>query len=329
MMTMRQVGASGLQVSAVGLGCNSLGGRIDEAASRGVIYKALDLGITLFDTANSYGDRYGQRAGSESCLGRHLGTRRKDIVLATKFGNPNRKHSLSEPEGASRREIMAAAEASLRRLNTDWIDLYQIHYPDPATPIEETLRAIDDLVRQGKVHYAGCSNFKAWQAVDAQWTARAHGLNGLVSCQNEYSLLAHDDRRELIPAMQRHGLGLLPYYPLAGGVLTGKYQRGTAPPAGTRFAGTRRLADRYWNAHNWEIIGRLEGFCSDRGKSLLELAFGWLLAQPVVASVIAGATAAEQLERNVAASQWALNGEDMAAVEALLLPGGENKNFQK
>ena len=324
MMVMRRVGGSGLLVSAVGLGCNSLGGRIDEEASIRIIHKALDLGITLFDTANTYGDRYGQRAGSESCLGRHLGARRKDIVLATKFGNPNQKNSLSEPEGASRREIMAAVEASLRRLNTDWIDLYQIHYPDPAVPVEETLRALDDLVRQGKVRYFGCSNFKAWQAVEAQWTARKHGLNNLVSCQNEYNLLERDAARELIPAMQRHGLGLLPYYPLAGGVLTGKYERGAAPAAGTRFAATRRLADRYWSTQSWEVIGRLEAFCAERNKSLLDLAFGWLLAQPVVSSVIAGATGSEQLEHNVAAAQWVLNSDEMAKVAALLAPCAKN-----
>jgi len=318
MMAMRRVGGSGLKVSAVGLGCNSLGGRIDEESSREVIHTALDLGITLFDTANSYGDRYGRRAGSESCLGRHLGARRKDIVLATKFGNPARKHSVSEPEGASRREIMGAVEASLRRLNTDWIDLYQIHHPDRETPIEETLRALDDLVRQGKVRYLGCSNFAAWQAVDAQWTATQHDLNRLVSCQNEYNLLARGAQQELIPAMERHGMGLLPYYPLAGGVLTGKYERGPEPAAGTRFAATRRLAERYWSASNWSVIERLEKFCAERGKSLLDLAFGWLLAQPVVSSVIAGVTGGKQLECNVAASQWVPDREEMTLVAEIL-----------
>ncbi len=320
MTYLRSLGNSGLQVSAIGLGCNSLGGRVDDETSRQIVHKALDLGITLFDTANSYGDRYGQRGGSEISLGKFLGPRRKQIVLASKFGNPAKKSAVSEPECASRRSIMLAVEGSLKRLNTDWIDLYQIHHPDPQTPFEETLRALDDLVRQGKVRYIGCSNFAAWQAVDAQWTARQHGLNRLVSCQNEYNLLAREVQRELLPAMQSHGMGLLPFYPLAGGVLTGKYQRGAAPAAGTRFAATRRLADRYWTAHNWGVMEILEKFCAERGKGLLDLAFGWLLAQPVVSSVIAGATSGEQLERNVLASDWVLNGDDMAAVEAMLSP---------
>jgi len=320
MINTRRLGSSGLQVSAIGLGCNSLGGRVDEETSRQIVHKALDLGISFFDTANSYGDRYGHRGGSETCLGKFLGPRRKQIVLASKFGNPTKKSEVSEPEGASRRSIMLAVDASLKRLNTDWIDLYQIHHPDSQTPLEETLRALDDLVRQGKVRYIGCSNFSAWQAVDAQWTATQHGLNPLVSCQNEYNLLERGAKRELIPAMQSHGMGLLPYYPLAGGVLTGKYRRSAAPATGTRLAATRRLADQYWSAQNWSVIEGLERFCSERGKGLLELAFGWLLAQPVVASVIAGATSAEQLERNVAASAWKLDEGDMATVAALLSP---------
>lgn len=320
MINTRRMGSSGLQVSTLGLGCNSLGGRVDEETSRQIVHKALDLGITFFDTANSYGDRYGQRGGSETCLGKFLGPRRKHIVLASKFGNPTKKSAVSEPEGSSRHSIMLAVEASLKRLNTDWIDLYQIHHPDPQTPIEETLRALDDLVRQGKVRYLGCSNFAAWQAVDAQWTARQHGLNRLVSCQNEYNLLERQVQHELLPAMQSHGMGLLPYYPLAGGVLTGKYRRSAAPAAGTRFAATKRLANQYWNEHNWTVIEGLERFCSERGKGLLDLAFGWLLAQPVVSSVIAGATGAEQLERNVAASAWQLSDADMATVAALLTP---------
>ncbi len=221
MMDPRRLGNSGLQVSAIGLGCNSLGGRVDEETSRQIVHKALDLGITLFDTANSYGDRYGQRGGSETCLGKFLGARRKQIVLASKFGNLTKKSAVSEPEGASRRSIMLAVEGSLKRLNTDWIDLYQIHHFDAQTPLEETLRALDDLVRQGKVRYLGCSNFAAWQVVDAQWTARQHGLNPLVSCQNEYNLLERAVKNELVPAMLSQGMGLLPYYPLAGGVLTG------------------------------------------------------------------------------------------------------------
>src|SRR5689334_13019066 len=206
-MKQRKLGNAGPQVSVVGLGCNNFGLRIDLDGSRKVIHKALDLGITLFDTA----DIYGSRGGSETIIGQILGENRKRVVLATKFGG-----AMDEPgtmKGASRRYIMSAAEASLKRLRTDWIDLYQIHFPDPATPIEETLRALDDLVRAGKVRYIGCSNFAGWHLVDAQWTARHHGLHEFVSCQNEYSLLVRGVERELLPAMQKFGVAMLPYFP--------------------------------------------------------------------------------------------------------------------
>ena len=218
-MQTRPLGKSDLQVSVAGLGCNNLGGRIDLEASRRVVHKALDLGITMFDTA----DAYGNRGGSESALGAILGARRKDVVLATKFGMS--MDDAGSLKGASRSYIPRALEASLKRLQTDWIDLYQIHWPDPQTPIEQTLRALDDLVRQGKVRYIGCSNFAAWQMVEAQWTSRHHGLAAFISCQNEYSLLVRDAERELVPAMEVYGLGLLPYFPLASGLLSGKYRR--------------------------------------------------------------------------------------------------------
>lgn len=314
-MEQRNLGKSGLRVSLVGLGCNNFGGRIDLEASRKVVHKALDLGITLLDTADSYGNR----GGSEEVLGQILGDRRKDIVLATKFAMP--MNDAETLKGASRRYIMQAVEASLRRLRTDWIDLYQLHRPDPLTPIEETLRALDDLIHQGKVRYVGCSNLPAWQVVEAQWTARSGGLNPFVSCQDEYSLVVRDIERELMPAMQAYGLGLLPFFPLASGLLTGKYQRNKPMPEGARLTNTQRLADRYLTEANWAIVGRLQDFCAKRGHSLLELAFSWLAARPAVASVIAGATRPEQVEQNVAAVGWALAADDLAEIDRLSKPG--------
>ena len=310
-METRNLGTSGLRVSVVGLGCNNFGGRIGLEELRAVIHEALDLGITLFDTA----DTYGNRGGSEDILGQVLRERRSDIVLATKFGMP--MDEAKALRGASRRYIMRAAEASLRRLKTDWIDLYQLHRPDGSTPIEETLRALDDLIRQGKVRYAGNSNFASWQAVDAHWSARHLNLSRFVSCQNEYSLLERDIEAELVPAMQACGLGLLPYFPLAGGLLTGKYKRQAAPPEGTRFAHMQGMANRYLNPANWTKVERLEDFCARRGHGLLELAFSWLLARPPVASVIAGATRPEQLEQNVNAASWALTPADLAEIDRL------------
>src|SRR5579885_2870076 len=222
-MKLRNLGNSGLLVSLVGLGCNNFGGRIGPEPSRKVIDRAIELGITLFDTA----DIYGEKGGSETILGDVLGKRRKDIVLATKFGMPMDSSGILK--GGSRRYIVSAVEASLSRLKTDWIDLYQIHQPDPLTPIEETLRALDDLIHQGKVRYIGCSNLTAWQVVDAQWTSKTLGLNSFISCQDEYSLLVRDIERELLPAMQAHRLGLLPYFPLASGLLSGKYKRNHLP----------------------------------------------------------------------------------------------------
>jgi aryl-alcohol dehydrogenase-like predicted oxidoreductase len=313
-MELRNLGTSGLRVSAVGLGCNNFGVRLDLAGTRRVVHKALDLGITLLDTA----DIYGNKGGSEEEIGQVLGDRRKDIVLATKFAMP--MDEAETKKGASRRYIMAAVEASLRRLRTDWLDLYQVHQPDPLTPIEETLRALDDLVRSGKVRYVGCSNYAAWQVVEAQWTAKHCGLNAFVSCQDEYSLLVRDIDRDRLPVMQQYGLGLLPFFPLASGLLTGKYKRG-AMPAGTRLANTERLANRYMTEANWAIVEKLEGFAAEHGHTMLELAFSWLASRPMVASVIAGAMTPEQLEQNVRAASWKLSAADMTEIDRLTQKG--------
>ena len=309
-MQIRNLGSSGLRFTVVGLGCNNFGGRLDLAATRLVVDKALDLGITLFDTA----DIYGNEGGSEEQLGEVLGPRRKQIVLATKFGMPMDK---AEKKGASRRYIVSAVEDSLRRLRTDWIDLYQLHQPDPFTPIEETLRALDDLVRQGKVRYIGCSNLPAWQVKDSLWTSQTRNLNAFISCQDEYSLLVRAPEKELLPAMRKFGLGLLPYFPLASGLLTGKYQQAQPMPSGARLTNSKGLASRYVNDRNWNIVELLRSFCEQRERSLLELAFSWLLAHPEVSSVIAGATKPEQLESNVRAAEWQLTPEEMEEVDRI------------
>jgi aryl-alcohol dehydrogenase-like predicted oxidoreductase len=310
-LEQRNLGRSGLTVSAVGLGCNNFGGRIDEASTRAVVHRALDLGITFFDTS----DTYGERGASEEYLGRALAGRRHEIVLATKFARPmDRSGRL---QGASRRYIMSAVEASLRRLGTDHIDLYYQHIADPRTPIEETLRALDDLVRQGKVRYIGCSTLIAWQVVEAQWTATHLGFDRFIACQERYNLLERELDGELMPVIQSYGLGLVPFSPLANGLLTGKYRRDAPLPADTRLATTPRTAERYLTGANWAMVERLAGFCAARGRTLLELAFSWLLHRPAVASVIAGATAPEQVAANVRAAQWTLSREDMDEVDRI------------
>lgn len=310
-METRNLGRSGLKVSLVGLGCNNFGMRIDVAQSRKVVDRAIERGITLFDTADSYGDR----GGSERILGEVLGARRKDVVLATKFGNAMDDRGVLK--GGSRRYVVAAVEASLARLRTDWIDLYQLHKPDPDTPIEETLRALDDLVRQGKVRYVGCSNLAAWAVADAAWTARHLGLTAFASAQDEYSLLARDAERELVPALRAYGMGLLPYYPLACGLLTGKYRRGAPLPEDSRLATSTMWSERFLTPRNWDVVEALERFCRARGRSLVDLAFAWLAARPPVASIIAGATSPQQVDVNVAAAAWALTSEELAEVDRL------------
>ena len=313
-MEFRNLGRSGLRVSTIGLGCNNFGGRLDLEATRKVIHKAFDLGITLFDTADVYGDR----GGSESLMGEVLGDLRKHIVLATKYAMPMSDNP--EKVGASRNYIVEAVEASLRRLKTDYIDLYQQHRQDPRTPIEETLRALDDLVRAGKVRYLGCSNFPAWTMVEAQWTAKSANLNPFVSCQDEYSLVVRDAEKDLIPAARSYGMGLLPYFPLASGLLTGKYRRNAPMPADARLTQTQRLADRYLNERNWVISERLIDFAEARGHTALELAFSWLLAQDPVSSVIAGATKPDQLVQNVQAGSWKITAEELAEIDQITRP---------
>ena len=310
-MEIRNLGSSGLRVSLTGLGCNNFGARLDLERTRNVVHRALDAGITLFDTA----DIYGNRGGSETQLGEILGANRQGIVLATKFGMP--MDDASVKGGASRRYIMQAVEASLRRLQTDYIDLYQLHQPDPRTPIEETLRALDDLVRHGKVRYIGSSNLAGWQVADAAWTSRHLGLAQFVSAQNEYSLVVRDAEGELVPSLQRFGVGLLPYFPLAGGLLSGKYRRQAALPANSRLTDTKRSADRFLTERNWAITERLQGLAAERGRTLLELAMAWLASRPTVASVIAGATSPEQIDANVAAVSKPLGDDDVAAIDEI------------
>jgi len=311
----RNLGKSGLSVTLVGLGCNNFGGRIDLEATRRVVHKALDLGITLFDTADIYGEKGGEKGGSESDLGEVLGPRRKDVILATKFGKP----MSARDHGASRLYVMRAVEACLARLKTDWIDLFQLHEPDPKTPIEETLRALEDLMRQGKVRYIGASNFAAWQLVEAHWAAKQQGSGGFICSQEEYSLLDRGVEAEIVPALGACGMGLLPFFPLASGLLTGKYKPREPAPEGTRLAREPRMAKRFLTETNLTRLERLTSFCAVRGKSLLELAFSWLAAQPVVASVIAGATRPEQLEQNVKAVAWKLSPEELKEIDSITL----------
>ncbi len=298
-------------MSLVGLGCNNFGARIDLEATRRVVHRALDAGITLFDTADSYGNR----GGSETALGETLGDRRKEIVLATKFAQP--MDDAQTKKGASRSYIMTAVEASLRRLKTDWIDLYQQHIPDPLTPMEETLRALDDLTRQGKVRYIGCSNLPAWQVGDAVWTSRSNHLTPFVSAQDEYSLLVRGAERELLPALNAFGMGLLPFFPLAGGLLTGKYLRGQPLPEKSRLTYVKASADRFLTERNWTRVERLEAFCAARGRGVLELAFSWLASRVPVSSVIAGATKPEQVDANVKAIGWKLGQDEIAEVDEI------------
>jgi len=313
-MSYRRLGASGLVVSVVGIGCNNFGRALDAEASRDVVDAAFDAGITLFDTADIYGDPHG---GSEAFLGAALKGRRDEIVLATKFGMT--MHGLNGPDHnarGSRRYIVRAVEASLRRLDTDYIDLYQLHQPDPATPIGETLAALDDLVRAGKVRYLGNSNFSGWQIADADWTARAANLTPFISAQNQYSLLQRRAENEVVPACQHFGLGLLPYFPLDSGLLTGKYRRGEQPPAGTRLSLER--FQRWLTDVDWDTIEALTAFGAERGRSLLDVAIAGLAARPAVTAVIAGATSAEQVRANARAGAWALSTADLAALDDIL-----------
>ncbi|HEU5473181.1 MAG TPA: aldo/keto reductase [Actinophytocola sp.] len=318
-MEMRHLGDSGLVVGVVGLGGNNLGRPGTAAASlsgaRALVTAALDAGITLFDVADVYG---APRGHSEELLGAVLAGRRDRAVIATKFGVD--MQGANGPDfGArgARHYVRRAAEASLRRLGTDWIDLFQLHRPDPVTPIEETLAALDDLVRSGKVRYAGLGNLAGWQLADTMWQARTAHLAAPVAAQAQYSLLERDAEREVLPACRRFGLCLLPYFPLANGLLTGKYLRGAEPPEGSRLAGrSRMLADA-----PWDRIEKLRAFAGERGITMATLAIGWLVAQPGVGSVIAGATTPEQVTANAAAPAWRPGPDDLATLDEICPPG--------
>ena len=310
-MQFRTIGRSGLRVSTLGLGCNNFGGRSSEDQSRAVIHKALDLGVTLFDTADVY--PLAAPGRSEEILGRALGVRRKDVVIATKFGYPLDKEGRTG--GGSRAYTVAATEASLKRLGTDAIDLMQFHWPDPRTPIEETLRGLDDVVKQGKVRFIGCSNLPGWQLVHSLWSSEKEGLARFVCSQNQYSLLEREVEIELVDALRIHGLGLLPYFPLAGGFLTGKYRRGAAFPEGARLTKSEALRHMFINDARFDIVERMAPWCAAQGMSMVDLAFRWLLAQDVVPSVIAGASAPEQVVENAKAVEGRLSAAQLAEVE--------------
>ncbi|MGZ8743709.1 MAG: aldo/keto reductase [Nocardioides sp.] len=307
-MRYRQLGSSGLTVSVVGLGCNAFGARIDAEQTQRVVDAAIGEGITFFDTADIYG--FGS---SEELLGKALGSRRDEVVVATKFGmDMEGSNGPDWGARASRRYLRKAVEASLRRLGTDYIDLYQVHQLDLVTPLEETVEAMNELVDEGKVRYLGCSNFAAWEVVDAHWIARSTGRRAFVSAQNEYSLYNRAAEEELVPACRRFGVGLLPYFPLAYGLLTGKYRRGEAAPEGSRL-GLDAQAHRLANA-DWDRIEALEEYAAARDLDILSVALGGLAAQPAVGSVIAGATRPEQVVANVRAGLWEPTAEDLEAL---------------
>jgi len=311
-MEYRKLGSTGLKVSVVGIGCNNFGRRCDEVTTQSVVDAAVDTGINFFDTA----DMYGPRGLSEEYLGKALKQHnREDIVVASKFANPMGDGDLKK--GASRRYIFQAVEDSLRRLSMDYIDLYQQHVPDADTPIEETLRALDDLVTQGKVRYLGNSNFSGWQISDADWTARANGLNRFATAQNLYSLLDRRLEREVLPACEAYGIGMLPYFPLASGMLTGKYRRGEDAPQGTRLAMWGERGQSAMSNSNFDVVEGLTEFAESTGHTLLELAMSWLASQPVISSVIAGATSPEQARQNAAAANWRLSPDEMARVDEI------------
>ena len=313
-MQYRNLGDSGLEVSIVGLGCNNFGARLDAGQTAAVVHAALDAGITLIDTA----DIYGERGRSEEYVGRALQDRRREVILATKFAKSMGEGPLKS--GGSRAWIMRAVEDSLQRLGTDYIDLYQQHSFDPGTPLEETMRALDDLVTAGKVRYLGSSNFAAWQVVDAHWVAKSSGRTAFASVQNEYSLLDRAIEAELVPACDALGLGVIPYYPLANGLLTGKYRRGEPRPEGARLSsasGDRWLTDEYF-----DILESLEALASEAGRSLLDLAISWLATQPRVSSVIAGATKPDQVRANAAAADWVLSAGELKRVDEIVPPPG-------
>lgn len=311
-MQTRTIGTSELKVSTLGIGCNNFGGRLDQAASAAVVHAALDHGVTHFDTADVY--PMGVGGMSEEFLGKGLGKRRGDVVVATKFGL-----SMGEGQrGGSRGYLIDAVEASLTRLGTDYIDLMYLHEPDPDTPIDETLRALDDLIHAGKIRHIGCSNMKAWQLTEAHFIAREIGSNSFIGTQEHYSMLARDVEAEVIPACAHFDLSLIPFFPLASGVLSGKYHAGQPVPAGTRLAKSQGLADMFMTEANLIAADKLSEFAQTLDLTLLDLAFAWLLANKTVPSVIAGASTPEQVARNVEAVDWELSEENIQAANAIL-----------
>jgi aryl-alcohol dehydrogenase-like predicted oxidoreductase len=307
-MTYSRLGRSGLTVSTLGLGCNNFAWRrLSREDSRPVIQAAVDVGVTLFDTSDSYGD-------SEEIVGEVLQPVRDDVVIATKFGS-SLKGRLGPDWDArgSRRYIRKAVESSLRRLRTDYIDLYQLHRPDGATPIEETLAALTELVAEGKVRYIGCSNFTGYQLAHADWTSRTRGLEHFISAQNEYSFVERGIEADLVPACEQYGIGILPFFPLASGLLTGKYRRGEAPGKDTRYGAwgmEGMLTD-----DRLDVVEKLQAFAAERGVEILDVAMGGLAAQPMVGSVIAGATSVEQVQRNAKAVAWTPTAEDLSSID--------------
>ena len=309
-MEYRNLGNSGLQVSLVGLGTNQIGNRVDAAGTRAIIDKCLEMGVTFIDTA----DGYGGRGHSEEFLGAALKPYRREVVIATKSVQPMGEGPYWA--GASRKYLNDALDACLRRLDTDYIDFYQMHRWDARTPLEETMRFLDDAVRAGKVRYIGHSNYTGWQAVEAAWIAKTEHLTPMIGAQNQYNMLQRDIERELVPACIKYGVGIIPFSPLAGGFLTGKYRPGEPPPEGTRLAGqqgSRTLTER-----NFDFLLKLEKFTEERGHTMTELATSWLASQPHVASVIAGVTRPEQVEENAKSCAWRLTPEELKEIDEIL-----------
>jgi 1-deoxyxylulose-5-phosphate synthase len=307
----RKLGASGLRVSAIGLGCNPFGNEVDASSARSIVDAAIDGGVTYFDTADSY-----YEGRSETYLGEALRGRRHDVIVATKFGN--RVGPRPNDGGASRHHVIASCEASLRRLHTDYIDVYQVHTPDRDTPIDETLEALNALIHQGKVRYIGCSNYFEWEVVESVWVARSHGWQSFISCQDFYNLLYRDIEKRFVPMCVKYGLGLIPYLPLAGALLSGAYARGVAPAPGSR--GAIRPTFRTWDTdRNWRVQEALAAFAVKRGWSLPRLAIAWLLTRPCVPTVIAGADAPEHVAHNLGALDLNLSDADLAEIDRLTL----------
>jgi len=309
-MEYRKLGNSGLKVSEIGLGGNPFGWWADEETSISIINHALEQGINFIDTADAY-----DRGNSETWIGKALKGKRDRVIIATKFGIP--MGETPNQRGGSRYYILKAVDASLKRLQTDYIDLYQMHFPDPSTPIEETLRALDDLVKSGKVRYIGCSNFAAWQLCEALWTSRVNSLHSFVTVQPQYNLLYRQIEKELVPCCQAYGTGVIPYSPLAGGFLTGKYHKDEEFPPDGRLSAPDTPYARIFTDENWEKLVKYQSFASERGHTMGELAIAWLLSKPYISTIIAGGRKTEQVSANVSAAEWRLTPEETAEVETL------------